>query len=285
MQYQLYPSLLILFAIIAGCNTPPQQEEAKVVALDTLSPNSTTTVQAETASRSMPPDTIVLPDHWPIDQGIVFESKYVSELCTNKWGCLYPVLYPLGWSEDGKFAYLLAPPNEAVNDYRLTFVIQDMTTNRLLVEQLFKASNAPDFREDHNYDFSNVWRTQQPQWEQLLNDHDIQKQVGTGFVKDHQYASNDTTFYVNITNEAAFDEMWGQSFLKRLTMEWVSKAEKKRIATHSFGRYDHVLAAQVIGFFRSPTDTHIAVLIGLEKRGYEGPPNVLALYLAGGAVE
>jgi DUF4097 and DUF4098 domain-containing protein YvlB len=47
-------------------------------------------------------------------------------------------LFPLGWSKDEKFAYIIEHPDEAIGELRATMYVIDIKTNKILEQLLFK---------------------------------------------------------------------------------------------------------------------------------------------------
>jgi hypothetical protein len=50
--------------------------------------------------------------------------------------------YPIGWSKDGKFAFLVEPPDEACGCYFAHLVIQDLLTDKILWERKYEGEEA-----------------------------------------------------------------------------------------------------------------------------------------------
>lgn len=213
---------------------------------------------------------------------VALTKEQMGRLCTNQYGCVQSSLYPLGWSEDGKFAYLREAANEAIEDLQLTLVIQDMASDEVLAEETFKASEQPDFREEKGaYTLATVWEQVWPGFEKALEQHNIQ--AGTdGELSTLPYSTDGELYDFRANNETKENMLFGIQVVDRHELVAVCpNVGQKRILNHQFGRYDLALETQALGVFRSPFEARVAVVNAWEKRGYEGPPNVLNFMLVG----
>ena len=83
-------------------------------------------------------------------------------------------------------------------------------------------------------------------------------------------------------NKMAHSDLFDLDFVSEHRLEASEEGgNKKIILKHTFGKYDLVIATQALGYFQSPFEDRVAVVDGFEKRGYEGPPNVLKLKVVG----
>ncbi|MGB1309675.1 MAG: hypothetical protein ACPG47_00620, partial [Leucothrix sp.] len=107
--------------------------DAKGVVQDTA--GATIPVALETGS-SVP--TIDIPR--PLLLSEVVRNRF-SNLLQGPAGVeiLDAVFYPLGWSKDGKLAYAVEPPDEAVGAYFLNVYIQDLVTDKILWQHKYQS--------------------------------------------------------------------------------------------------------------------------------------------------
>ena len=70
--------------------------------------------------------------NYPIPSNLYF-SNYGGNVARNSNKTIEKdEFYPIGWSEDGKFAYAIEPEAENCNCYFVEFYIQDLKTNEIL---------------------------------------------------------------------------------------------------------------------------------------------------------
>lgn len=81
--------------------------------------------------------------NYPMPSELYFSSYGGNIPRTNDKQVERDRFFPIGWSEDGKFAYAIEPEAENCNCYFVEFYIQDLQTNEIL---FFKTYNNEDFR-------------------------------------------------------------------------------------------------------------------------------------------
>ncbi|RMF03792.1 MAG: hypothetical protein D6772_01625 [Bacteroidetes bacterium] len=200
----------------------------------------------------------------------------LTKLCLNKYGCLEERIFPLGWSADGKFAYLIEYPNEAVRDYTLSAYVLDATTNRRLDSFQFKASQQDGYEESSDqYNFSSVWAKTEKDIRKLLATHQIIAFNGTEL---HSLAALGITAQAQDEKEVSM--LSGEEILRSHQLVLKSSEHSTRqLPGRTFGKYDLILATEVLGIFQNPLGEQRILLEAQEQRGFEGPPNILQLHL------
>lgn len=220
-------------------------------------------------------------DEIPMAADFVDAIPKDSSICNTKYGCLHQALIPIGWSEDGKFAYLLEHANEAVDNLQLDFIIQDMETDELVVKESWKAEDQPDYKEEGQYTTSMVWEQEWDHYQEVLDYHAIEQGKGTALYElPYVYRGGVCSFTKE--NTMTISDYTGNEVIKAHKLYAVrTDGASKRIRSATYNKYELMLQTTVLGVFRSPYEARIAVLEGEEQRGYEGPPNVLRLQLVG----
>src|SRR5260370_31030695 len=67
--------------------------------------------------------------------------------------------YPIGWSKDGKFAYYLAPVDEACNCYFAKLLILDLKTDKVLWEFNYKSEFLEEAKKaGRPYSLNTLWQ-------------------------------------------------------------------------------------------------------------------------------
>lgn len=258
---------------MAAINTTPSDTARDVNTEKTSAVGEEQALQARSAA---------VGNGFPMDQRVAFTSEMLNGLCTSKYSCLEQVIYPLGWSEDGKFAYFIEEANEAVYNYTLHFIIQDTETDKQLVKETFKASEQPKYEPDDTaIDFESVWPSRKDRYNQLLSEHNIRAGNGTQFY-GMPWVVSQRPYRFKAINKMAHSDLFDLDFVSEHRLEASEQGGgKKIILKHTFGKYDLALATQALGYFQSPFEDRVAVVDAYEKRGYEGPPNVLKLMVVG----
>ncbi|MEM1216866.1 MAG: hypothetical protein AAGJ82_14325 [Bacteroidota bacterium] len=294
-------TIFLFFSLL--CATYACTGDAKVNRSDAAGsalPSTAPTEAAPVAEATTPPATA--PDEVPVEAyattarrpvldwspytveeaKVEFGSAQLGRLCTNKFGCVQSTLYPLGWSEDGKFAYLIKKANEAVEDLHLILTIQDMESDEVLASETFKASDLPNFREEKDlYTVVKSWEYFWPTFAEQLTAHDIREGTA-GKLLPLPYRTNGEIYDFQANNQEKTNDLFAVDVVDRHELIAIcTDVGQKRILNHQFGKYDLALRTQALGLFRSPFEARVAVVDGWEKRGYEGPPNVLAFQLVG----
>ena len=162
MRVIKYTAIGLSLLLLASCSddpdvktvTAPVIEEADRLAPIALqipgvgtSTADSTVENIEPIERSVPPVTEELGEVVPtIDapvplllSDLVQQRFAVFQSGENAIPILNAVFYPLGWSTDGKFAYAIEPPDEAVGSYFLNVYIQDLVTDKLLWKQNYQS--------------------------------------------------------------------------------------------------------------------------------------------------
>ncbi len=257
--------------------------ETQASVTDTITTNEAETdTKAEDVQAVQAEPSQTLAENFPEDQMIQFTDEGLNGLCGHKYGCVEQQITPLGWSPDGKFAYFLEEANEAVQNTTIHFVIQDLATDEIVEQQTFKASEQAGYSEEtDNYTVLTVWKQQEASYREMLERHNVKLGQGTTLLLLGDLAES-IPFTFSSRDKMRKNELFA---IKEVDQHWLvaanEKGGEKRIAQQYMGKYDLVLKTKPLGGFVSPFEERVAVLEGLEKRGYEGPPNVLRLQIVG----
>lgn len=223
-----------------------------------------------------------LAENFPEDQLVQFADGELNGLCGNKYGCEEQRITPLGWSRDGKFAYFLEEANEAVQNTTIHFIVQDLSTDERVEQQTFKASEQAGYSEEtDNYTVLSIWKRQEEAYRELIEKHKVQLGQGTDFLLLPALTDSISCSFFS-RDKMRKNELFA---IKEVAQHWLmvedGKGAEKRIALQHMGQYDLILKTKPLGGFLSPFEQKVAIVDGLEKRGYEGPPNVLRLQVVG----
>jgi len=200
----------------------------------------------------------------------------------------YPLLlsakfYPIGFSRDGKFAYVIEPVDEACGCYFANIVIQDLRTDKILWELDFDQGKLMDEKGKMPPidTLPRLWRNRSKLINAKLREHKIIP--GSFTMLPTAFESGGSSFAINSTSERKDDED-GNS---RITNATVSISSSVLGSKSVFsGDYDkdlfmNPLDAAVIGAIKSPFEKRIAILFIQVARGYEGPPHTGDIRIVG----
>ncbi|RLD79666.1 MAG: hypothetical protein DRJ10_08510, partial [Bacteroidetes bacterium] len=106
------------------------------------------------------------------------EGKYVAgdyripnELIYNEQAndFLIDKLYPIGWSNDGKFAYIVEPADEGSGFYLFELVVFDLVNNKIIW------SWKPD--ESEEGDLETTWKENYENFKETLNKYEVSQET------------------------------------------------------------------------------------------------------------
>lgn len=244
-------ALLIFFA--AGCNSES----------DSSSENQNDTTQQ--AQESFEEQDYQLPA----------EFEYLEP--EGEFPRLYDKFYPLGWSKDGKFAYLTEPADEATGFYFFSIQIVNLLNDKVVWEWTIDENHEIDHSQTN---LKKVWEENYDEFKQALNQHAIvQKEEFKLGKLSFQQAGNDYKLEMQTSTEA--DEEFGIEFVNKINVQLVSPQLGTKKIFSKQEKDSFILDARIEGYFASPYEDRIAVLHTQETRGYEGPPNVVAFTISG----
>lgn len=186
--------------------------------------------------------------------------------------------YPIGWSRDGKFAYLVEPPDEACGCYFAEIVIQDLKTDKVLWKERYDSSTLEKPEEE---DLDSLWPKKQKEYSAKLNEHGIEPIGEAKLLHPSINFKGDVLtpkIDVSIKTDNAF-EVDGTVTLKLNSKKRGSKIVRrdvyKKEDTNGFRN------AEITGSLKSPFESRVAVIVVEEMRGWEGPPNVTSIKISG----
>ena len=193
---------------------------------------------------------------------------------------IFQKLYPIGWSKDGKFAYVIEPADEAAGLYFFKLRIQSMISDKIVYEWELDPDEGVE-----TGSVKQMWKENQMTFAAALNEHKIIplkdiKLLGT------EFNTEEGKFKVTIENQMETDPDFGFEVVKTTNIDIrASELGTKRIYSYTENDYNQCLGRIVQGVIKSPYEKRVAVLVKEELRGYEGPPNVVRSFLVGADLE
>ena len=193
---------------------------------------------------------------------------------------IFQKFYPIGWSKDGKFAYVIEPADEAAGLYFFKLRIQSMISDKILYEW--------ELDPDEGIETGSVkqmWKENQMEFAAKLNEHKIIPQNDIKLLGT-EFNTEEGKFKVTIENKMETDPDFGFEVVKTTNIDIkASELGTKRIYSYTEKDYNQCLGRIVQGVIKSPYEKRVAVLVKEELRGYEGPPNVVREFLVGADLE
>ncbi len=189
--------------------------------------------------------------------------------------------YPIGWSRDGKFAYLVEPPDEACGCYFAEIVIVDLRTDRIVWKERWDSSDLPKPEED---DLEALWKRKGKAYSAKLNQYRIEPLSDAQLI--HPTISFDGDVLtpnvdIKIETDGGF-EVDGTVTLTMTSTKHGSKVLRrdvyKKTETSGFRN------AEISGSLKSPFESRVAVIVVEVIRGWEGPPNVTSIKVSGASL-
>lgn len=210
------------------------------------------------------------------------EEKYVAgdyripdELIYNNKAddFLIDGLFPIGWSNDGKFAYIVEPADEGSGFYLFEIVVFDLVNNKIVW------SWKPD--ESEEGDLETTWKENYELFKESLDKFEIVQEDKFELKKGKTtFKGNEYQIILDTKTETEPD--FGFDVIKELKVSIASvEIGTKEIYNHIENDFSMVVGAFVPGYLLSPSNGRVVVICQMERWGYEGPPNVVFFELIG----
>ena len=200
------------------------------------------------------------------------ELKY----CQQSDEYLFDKFYPIGWSKDGHFAYIVEPADEASGLYFFKFIIQNMISDKVV----YQWELDPD-EEVESGSVKQMWKDYETVFVEKLNKYGIIQQKNFK-LEGSEFTKNDKKFKVVIENEMATNEDFGFEVVKNTQINLKSpELGEKQIYNYTEKEFNLCVGKIIQGVLISPHENRVAVMVKTENCGYEGPPNVISQFLVG----
>lgn len=188
-------------------------------------------------------------------------------------GFIYDKIYPVGWSKDGKFAYIIEPADEGSGLYWFEIIILDIVNNKIAW------SWKPGESEEGNLE--STWKQNYDLFAEHLNEAEI-VQIKSFELKPPKSSYKGNDYELVLESRSETDQFLGLDVVREIELSFVSpELGKKLFYNRKIEEVDYVVSAYVPGYLMSPYDDRIVVVLQQERMGYEGPPNVVYFELIG----
>ena len=205
----------------------------------------------------------------PTEYQLPKELQYVE----NQEDFLIDKFYPIGWSKDGKFAYITEPADEASGYYLFEIVVFDAVNN--------KVAWSWKLPETEKGDLKSTWENNYSMFKEKLNEYKIEQNNNIELKKGKtSYKGNE--YQIVLDTKTQPDPDFGIEIIKEIKISINSpELGTKQIYDSKADEYSMNIGAFVPGYILSPYNGKIVVLCQIEQAGYEGPPNVVYFELIG----
>ena len=198
--------------------------------------------------------------------------------------------YPLGWSKDSKFAYILVPALEASNS--AVFRIQDMITDKVLFEKRYR-EGSNGYPNDLPIDLKKLTENK-GEVAHYLNKYRIKGCDSRLHWFPIKYPEQGIDYDLKTVHEINH-YFWHQQFLSRVNVDLylynITEDGEKKIAKKTKTIFDKKVdlkslqyGAMVVGYLKSPFEERIAIVMIYFRRGWEGPPHTTSFELIGASL-
>lgn len=191
-------------------------------------------------------------------------------------------IYPIGWSADGKFAYVVEPPDEDCGCYFADLIIQDMVGDKIVWKDEYRSESLEEGREEN---LDTHWAKKQAEFSAKLREHNIVQQTEFKLVHPSLKFERDTltpSIDVRIKHDNDL-EVIGTVTLRMRSRKRGTKVVMRDV--YQKGEVSGFRRAMIAGMLKSPFEDRVAIIVAEEYRGWEGPPNITGIKVVGSTLK
>lgn len=215
--------------------------------------------------------------NYTIPSALVVPQNVINNNCSF---CSVETYYPIGWSKDGNYAYATEPPDQACGCYYFQLIVRDLKHDTILWHYYYVSD--PTGRRLGQQGKHKVYRNLQQLWKgeydyfrKKLNEFDIVQTSQAGLLPLPVVMRNDT---VKLSLKQAFMSAarseFGFKYVDSVQIIGSDSSYSAKISTTEFGQLPPVTAV-IFGYYKSPFENRIAILLMYKSNGFDGPPDIL----------
>ncbi|MEA2043489.1 MAG: hypothetical protein U9N85_13190 [Bacteroidota bacterium] len=197
------------------------------------------------------------------------KTNYIQETSRG----LYDQFYFIGWSDDGKVAYIKEPADEATGFYFFNFIVYDTESNEQLFEWKIDTED-----EQYEGNLEQTWENNRELFSKTLNKYKIY-QSGGGFAA-FPLMLNGKNYTIEQDTKYKTHEYFSFDVVSQATISLKQEEETKQIFSKQYPE-DLIIDIKTLGIIINPDKSKGLLLIEEKQRGYEGPPHVSRLAISG----
>jgi len=186
---------------------------------------------------------------------------------TPDFECMDDRIFPLGWSADGKFAWICKESNEASNECDWSLTIHDMRTNTAVATEKFKRADKPA------NDIAQLWGAHGKAIAGLLKKYAVKR---TSPVMDHFpiVLGKRRSFVLLPVIESVAGRHEDLQFGGVKSFQVFDSSDRKAaVFERKYDGYLFPFNIAIAGGFVSPDEAHVAIVLTACWRGWEGAPH------------
>ncbi len=211
-------------------------------------------------------DTEIIEEEYFFPEELPYNQS-VSEVLVDKF-------YPLGWSRDGNFAYLIEPADEGLGSYMVGIIIVNLVSDEVLWSWFTEPSVDEElYRED-------IWKKHYDEFKEKLNKYDI-VQVRNIRLEDTYFSIDQTDYILRLETKTKKDKDLNIDLVNQSDVYIKSPQMGEKLITTIKYEPSFILSQQIAGCLVSPFEDRIVVILKNERWGYEGPPDVVEFEVYG----
>lgn len=204
----------------------------------------------------------------------------------NRYPQLVPEgFFPIGWSEDGKFAYYSEPVDEACGCYFGYLAIQDLRTDKIVWEFRYDQSDEMEPATGKMLGPGNIrelWAKNEKLFSEKLAENGIIASRSVIIGKTFTAAGNSYSAKSVKKMGKNPDDDWARVDIFELAVSSPKLGSKSVYkADYSDQEYWFMLDAGLIGVIKSPYENRVALIAIEAMKGYEGPPHTGQIRVVG----
>ncbi len=191
----------------------------------------------------------------------------------NRADYLVDKFFPIGWSEEGNFAYICEPVAEGLGNYVFEIVI----INVISLDTLWYWHSPYD----QNLVREEVWKDNYELFKTMLNKYHIVQMKEPELLSPY-FTYNGNDYSVELQTD--YEKLPGYGFEgvrhTRIIIR-SSKQGSKVVFDSQMPENSIIINETIAGVILSPFNDKIAIVLQQERPGYEGPPNVVTFRIIG----
>ena len=192
---------------------------------------------------------------------------------------LYESFYPLGYSSDGKFAYIKEYDTDPADMVLIRTFVQDLVTDKMVWQDEYRVEENIT-----NIDFKSFWKERRVTINSKLKKYGIKPFKNLKF-EPNSYKYNNNFYSLDSISKSTFHKDWGMKFLdSSIIMLGTKNLGMKTIDSRAY-KGEHLLSRKAIGFIPLGESDRVAVVVANVHRGWEGPPHNLSYDIVGASLK
>lgn len=209
-----------------------------------------------------------LPDDYNLPTQLTYAStdQYIAE-----------TFYPIGWSPNGKLAYIVEPDAGETGFYLFRFAVLDTESNSVVDEWEITVDDEVEYTEQN---LQTTWEENYSKFKNLLLENEIRPKEME--LQPLQFTYNKNDYTVRIETQTSGPNEEGFSVVEEYSIvveggEAGSKTMEQTVPDNMTNAID----VKAFGVLLNPFNDMAAIVYGVERLGFGGPPSTLHLHIQG----